>query len=934
MKKANSQSNKKIAEAKKEYWSTFCSNEVYDHTDLSKVWDKMKEVKNGISLPCYPITESHNAFPSDEEKAEIFADVFAQNSQHIGLSPTSRAYRVKEEQFSMYNDPLPENDLWFNSPITYEELKTAISSLHDKKSSVGIDAISNQLIKHLPENCLIFLHNIFQRCWESGTVPQVWKKSIVIPIAKAGKPKRNKNSYRPISLTSHTSKLMEKIVLQRLTTYCDKNNVIPVNQAGFRKGRSTMEHLVKLTTQIKHQFSRRKSVLATFFDVKKAYDQVWHKRLLFKLKSAGISGNMYQYIKAFLEKRTIQARIGVNYSNPRELNMGIPQGSVIAPLLFNILIQDLPKVLSNRVVLAQYADDICMWMDVTLKKTTRLREQNHIRKLYQSDLNNLGNYMFENGLALSTEKTNMMLFNSGDNPKSKPIFKLSGEILEYKEVVKFLGVFLTSKLSWNIHFDYMLTKARKTINFLKIVSRLPWGMDTQNLVHLSMALVRSKLTYGQEVFFSAPKYLLQKIQSADCKALKIALGVPMHASNKQTYTVAGLLPLDEYRKLASAKFVVRCSSMPDNFIGDELQIRSDVDFPKRAKDISSQKTITTYTSALITESGIDLRDVSSKPLYSPLPTWEMLKANYDINYYEYKKDDNINLTVSSARIHMAEKYYNHLHIFSDGSVINNIAGAGFTIPSLKVQKSIYIGKNVSIFTAELIGIIQALEYLVDFPKFKTKAVFFVDSKAVLYAMESFSLKTRPELIIQANHLIHSLIMKGIDVSLCWIPSHVGIYGNESADKSAKTGIQHPEKSTKISVPLSVKETYSLLEKASRTKLTETSKLNSKLQKPLYTASKNMSNISTYFSRMVSTVFFRIYLNALKTKFCRNVKCVCGESFSLHHALFHCKKMCDFLPKNFTEKKLKEDSFGEIISNERLLYDISISMLHSPVSALL
>ena len=150
--------------------------------------------------------------------------------------------------------------------------------------------------------------------------------------------------------------------------FSDKNKILPVNQAGFRKGRSSVEHLVKLTTHIKHQFARRKNVLATFFDVKKAYDQVWHARLLYKLKSVGLSGHIYLYVKNFLKDRSIQAKIGNIYSSKRCPQMGIPQGSVIAPYLFNILLYDLPKSLSNNVVLVQYADDICMWMKVTMKK--------------------------------------------------------------------------------------------------------------------------------------------------------------------------------------------------------------------------------------------------------------------------------------------------------------------------------------------------------------------------------------------------------------------------------------------------------------------------------------------------------------------------------------------------------------------------------------
>ena len=433
--------------------------------------------------------------------------------------------------------------------------------------------------------------------------------------------------------------------------------------------------------------------------MKKAYDKVWHTRLLYKLKSVGISGNMYSYIKAFLSNRMIQTRIGVSYSNPRILDMGIPQGSVIAPLLFNILIHDLPNAVSDNVTIAQYADDICMWMKLTLKKATKMRDQNHIRRLYQSDLDSISNYMTENGLALSPEKTHMMLFNSGDNPQIKPTFKLFGNALEYVNSVKFLGIFLTSKLSWNAHFDFMLTKARQSFNLLKMISKQSWAMDTQTLIHISRALIRSRLSYGQEIFFSAPKYLLQKIESIDCKGLKLALGVPMHASNKLTYSIARMLPLTESRELACAKFAVRYTSISNNFIKKELNIKSDSDFPKRAEHISSQKTINSYITPLFTESGLNLKDLAPSAPFPPVPRWQLLKANFDIDYLDYKKDDNINITMSMAKLHMYDKYNNHLQFFSDGSLIETVAGAGFTIPSLKVQKSFfYWEKYINIYS--------------------------------------------------------------------------------------------------------------------------------------------------------------------------------------------------------------------------------------------
>ena len=235
------------------------------------------------------------------------------------------------------------------------------------------------------------------------------------------------------------------------------------------------------------------------------------------------------------------------------------------------------------------------------------------------------------------KKTNMMLFNAGSNPSNLPIFKLNGEIIGYSQVVKFLGVFLTPKLTWNVHIDYILTKARKSINFLKVISRLPWGMDTKVLIHLSLALVRSKLTYAQEAFFSASKYLLKRMQSLDCKGIKIALGVPIHASNQDTYNTAGILSLDDFRELATSKFVLRATSTTDNFVDEEVQIRSDTDFPKRAQNISSQITVATYTSDLIKQAGVNPKDLALKLAYTPIPTWEMLKATFDVKYTDIRK---------------------------------------------------------------------------------------------------------------------------------------------------------------------------------------------------------------------------------------------------------------------------------------------------------
>ena len=234
--------------------------------------------------------------------------------------------------------------------------------------------------------------------------------------------------------------------------------------------------------------------------------------------------------------------------------MGIPQDSITAPILFNIITPDIPKVLSNNTHVAQYADDIAVWVNTTLGKHTNKRVVNHVQKLYQSEINKLIAYMKDNGFELSRKKTCLMLFNNGENPKSLPQIELDGQLLNCEQNTKFFWVYITTKLNWRLHTENLINKARKR---LKIVSTQSWSQHTKTLLHLSISLVRSKLIYGQEVYFSAPNTLLKKLQSIDSKAIKLAIGVPVHTNTSKSYAEAGMISLSEQRKLAISEYVIR-----------------------------------------------------------------------------------------------------------------------------------------------------------------------------------------------------------------------------------------------------------------------------------------------------------------------------------------------------------------------------------------
>jgi ribonuclease HI len=904
--------NRVIAQAKQKYWADYCTKEISESKDLHKVWKKVKQLKNGCHLQSYPIKLDDKIFPSSSEKAEAFVNQFASTMLSSSLTKNRQEYRKNEEAIlKNENQSTPEDNV-INSRFTYQEFLDALKSFEGNNSAVGIDGMSYQLLIHLPENWKKLLFTFYQKCWLDGLFPSSWKQSVIIPVLKQGKCKSAVNSYRPIALTSHACKLYEKMILTRLTYFCEKYNIIPLVQAGFRKGRCTSDHLVKLSAHIKNQFSKRKSIIATFFDVSKAYDSVWHTKLLTKLKDIGVSGTMYDCLVNFLSERSICTRVGNTYSSFRSIDMGIPQGSIISPLLFSILLHDLPKSLDQNTHVVQYADDIAIWINSSIKKRSGKRIINHVQNLYQKELDKIVNYMYQNGMELSGEKTCLMFFNNGQKPVNLPKLEINGIQLSYESKVKFLGVYFTPKLNWKVHIDYLITKARKRLNFLKLVSAQPWSQDSKTLIHLAVSLIRSKLSYGQEVYFSAAKSLLAKLQSIDSRSIKIGLGVPIHSNTIKVYKEAGILSLSEFRKLSVAKYIVRGLSTP-NSAEDGILLNAE-NYPKRAKNITYLQQVLNYTGDLMQSCNVNIEDIPIMPTIPIFPQWEHCPAIFDLEYTTVKKED-INLLTVEAKNHLFNKYEYHLKIFTDGSVLPSTdSGCGFVIPDLKIQKAFYLGKRFSIFTAELYAILMALEFIFYLQFSIFRIVFCVDSKSVLYALQGWSFKNRSDLLYDIKLLISHISMRGSEITFCWIPSHCNILYNDVADRLAKCGASNSIEANLISnTKLAKYEIISILEYAVRNKFFDK-------KSKLYSCNRHLSKL-----------IYKLKLNAWNTKFSQNVVCVCSQQISVKHIFFE----CPVLLKLYAEKSLKMKNFDiSSIFDSDIIVDIVKIISISPVYSLL
>ena len=236
----------------------------------------------------------------------------------------------------------------------------------------------------------------------------------------------------------------ERVIKNILEYYCESKKVFPVCQAGFRRGRGVTDHLVKLGEHVGRAIGRRKVLLTCFFDISRAYDQVWHAKLLQKLNKIGISGNMYNFIRSFLSDRSMQVRWKGATSTTKGVSMGVPQGSVIAPLLFNIMVHDVPTTVKGKVVLTMYADDLAIRTDTHFRRLhTNSSWVKHSMKLFQEAVDGVVHFMQVNGFALSSQKTVFVPFHTNTSQNTEVHIRVNGQSIFASKEVKYLGVHFT-----------------------------------------------------------------------------------------------------------------------------------------------------------------------------------------------------------------------------------------------------------------------------------------------------------------------------------------------------------------------------------------------------------------------------------------------------------------------------------------------------------
>ena len=476
-----------IAKAKTEAWQTTC-------TSLSpkSVHSLLRSIAGSPSSSSSSPNFPNCSFP--RESALVYA---AYLRSHFSVSqPKALRSRARGYLSELRRATCPvESHSSFCSPFSLAEFLAATSNL-SSSTAIGPDKVAYPMLKHLPRSGMDLLLHIFNLSWSLHSFPSIWKTSI-IPIHKMGKPLDSPASFRPISLISCVSKLFERIILSRPLFFLGSNSILSPRQAGFRPGRSTLDQILYLSQSISDGFNKprpgSRTILSTI-DFSKAFDSVWHPALFHKLISAGLPPCFAHWTQSFLSDRRASVVFQNHKNRSFRVRQGVPQGSVLGPVLFSLFINDLPASLSSFVSCSLYADDLAIWSSSPSVPTAVEATQGALFRLERWSA-----YWY---LPLNPSRCEASFFSVDPHQANlQPNLLLLGSRLRFNPTPTFLGVIFDRTLSFSKHVSLLKAKFFPRLKALCCISASSWGPSKESFSLLYKSFLRSVLTYASPGWF-------------------------------------------------------------------------------------------------------------------------------------------------------------------------------------------------------------------------------------------------------------------------------------------------------------------------------------------------------------------------------------------------------------------------------------------------
>ena len=773
-KKLRAKARRVIKDTKKECWRRYCGG-LGIETSIGEIWRAVHRMTGVVRKRKMPVLEEEGVVAtSDVEKAKLCEDKF--KAVHSGTNIGEEGIRKRNETLRQHISKLEineDNSDTVNLYFSLEELRRAINK--GRRTAPGKDGISYEIFKRLGEPVLDEILALINNVWKEGTIPTSWKQAVVVPILKPGKNAAQPGSYRPIALTAVLCKIMERMVTDRLVYKLEKEGWFTPKQSGFRRGRNTMDSVLSLEADIKKAMINKEGVVAMFLDIEKAYDMLWKEGLIIKLYEAGIRGRLINWIQDFLKNRVIQVRVGEAFSGGTTIDNGTPQGSVISPVLFNVMINDIFKEIGVGFGLSLFADDGAVWK--------RGRNMKYTTERMQEALNKIVDWGSRWGFKISIEKTKYVVFGN-KKTECQGLF-MYGQAIERVKEFKFLGVHFDERLTWKKHIDSIITKCEKVVNVMRSLSGSTWGAGQETQLMIYRAMIRSRLDYGSLCYGTAAKSSLKKLEVVQAKALRVCCGALRTTPIPALLVEMGETPLGIRRTKLAMQYISKLRGHQG-----ENPVKSVLEEAWEWGAARAKKKCFIYEINKEMEE-LELGEVGVAPIihWPVVPPWLLPTPEIDLSVLEAirKHEDTDYSHIVGGRLE--SNWGNHLQIYTDGAQDPKTGKSGFAfvIPHLEIVKSRRLSEGVSVYTTELMAIIWALQWVEEVKSSQT--VICSDSASVLMTLRGGSLGGRSDLVVELLVLLYRIEHAGGSVGFLWVPAHVGVEGNEAADVAAKKALE-------------------------------------------------------------------------------------------------------------------------------------------------
>jgi len=446
------------------------------------------------------------------------------NSFYCSVAENISKSLPRNLNFNYFFRHIGECESFYFTPITIHEIRQIFSDIKSNKAS-GWDGISVRLFLKLPDSALEVMADAINLSFQTGIFPGCLKRANIIPLFKGGD-SNNPSNYRPVALLPTLSKIIEKLAKKRIVSFLENHQISKDSQFGFRSGKGTNDAIFNFLESLYLTLNDGDAAAAVFCDLSKAFDCVSHKILLRKLEAYGFRGQFLKWIESYLSERVQVVSLGGVTSEPQKVTYGVPQGSVLGPILFLLYVNDLAELnISGKFTM--YADDATiLW---------RGDKSGNIHLTINEDLKKIKLWCDANNLCFNVSKTSVMSFKCNVD-----VVYLNDIALDCLNENKFLGLYIDNKLKFNLHISNLCAKVSSNTYAIKIVAR---ELDRTTIRNTYFALIESHLRYGICFWGTCSRQLFQSVFVLQKRAIRCMFGVKTRDSCKPLFLREQILTL-------------------------------------------------------------------------------------------------------------------------------------------------------------------------------------------------------------------------------------------------------------------------------------------------------------------------------------------------------------------------------------------------------